>query len=179
MRGSSLTFHGDEEDLSRLFACWFSDGELLVAETLSGLNMEPESGSTASFAMPRLLKRGALSSPAMVIGPSSQPVVYERVEMTDGSGVKSSIALNSRRVVGIRFGGHSGTKVLQPTVLTCSGDNPSATALFQRLRTSIIKQSRRVSNCWVLPGAYAKLAQGWRLPRGQFQAAFTDLPNPQ
>lgn len=176
LRGSTLTFHGDSDDLALLFLDWFGSGELVLCETLSALNQEPVCGHTPDFAVSRLVTLGAMSSPPMVIAPFDRSLSFERVAMRDGSGSKQQIGLDNRFVVGIRLGGQTADMVLQPTVVTTSGDDVSAAAMFKRLKKSVTKRSRRVRDCWVLPGAYEKLQLGWRLPGGQFQAACTDLP---
>lgn len=178
MRGSTLVFHGDRQDLESLFAEWFGTGDLLVSEDFSRLNAELEQGTDLEFVMGRLLKPGALSSPAMVLAPAGSQLAVRSVVMADGSGTKKELDISNRFVVGIRFGGQTAEAVLQPTVLTTSGDDDQAKALFQRLKKTVVNRGKRVRDCIVLPGAYEKLMQGWRLPSGQFQAPVTDLPRP-
>jgi hypothetical protein len=178
MRGSTLVFHGDVEDLRSLFVDWFGDGSLTVIENMGRLNAELERGNDPDFIMSRLLKPGDISAAPMAIAPTGRPIALRTVVMADGSGKKLALDFTNRFMVGIEFGGQTGPSVLQPTILKTSGDDDEARALFQRLKKTVTKRATRVRDCWVLPGAYEKLRQGWRLPGGQFHAAITDLPKP-
>ena len=178
MRGSTLVFHGDEEDLLSLFVDWFGDGSLTVIENMGRLNAELERGSDVAFVMGRLLKPGDISAAPMAIAPAGRAIALRTVVMADGSGTKLALDFTNRFMVGVEFGGQTGSSVLQPTILKTSGDDDEAKALFQRLKTTVTRRATRIRDCWVLPGAYDKLKQGWRLPGGQFHAAITDLPKP-
>ena len=175
MRSHQITFHGDLHDLSLLFVEWFGGGQLFVAETLGRLNEGLVTGRTADFALAQLLVPGDQASEVWVIGPSSKTLVLDDVRMADGSGAKQKAHLSNRWVVGIRFGGQTSERELQPSVLSASGDNEEANALYARLRKSVTSRASRADSCWLLPGAYDKLMAGWRLTRGQFHAPFTDL----
>ncbi len=178
MYGSQITFHGDVQDMRPLFEEWFGEGRLFIAETLSDVNKDIVVGSTPDFATARLLKPRATYSDPWVVGPIDRPLVLTKVVMADGSGTKKKVGLSNRFVVGLRFGGQTDERELQPTVLSTSGDDPSAVELYKRLKKSITKRAVHIGLCWLLPGARAKLEQGWRLTRGQFQAPFTDLKLP-
>ena len=175
MRGHQITFHGDMEDLAILFAEWFGDGGLIIAEIFGRLNEDLQTGNTPEFAFTQLLKPGDMAGHQCVVGPSSRQLLLGDVKMKDGSGVKKKVHLSNRWVVGLRFGGQTGGRELQPCVLSASGDSEEANALYARLRKGVTSKASRAGSCWLLPGAYDKLMAGWRLTRGQFQAPFTDL----
>ena len=175
MRGSLLVIHGDASDLKPIFLEWFSGASLIAAETLGSLNKPLAQGTSADFLIDRILTPGATYSDALVIGSASNPLSIEPIQMLDGSGTKQKLSMSNREVVGIRLGGQSGENVLQPTILTTSGDSKDAQILFQRLKKVVTRRSNRIEGNWILPSAFEKWRNGWRLQRGQFQAAYTDL----
>lgn len=177
MPSPQITFHGDDDDLAALFALWFGRGDLLISQALGGLDQAIVSGTSPGFAMRQLARPGDVSRPAWVIGPVVRPLVYDTLQMKDGSGSKLRIALNNRFVVGLRFGGRTGPAELQPSVLSSSEGDAESLALFKHLKKAVTQRGRYVGSCWLLPGAYAKLANGWRLPRGQFHGPTTDIPS--
>lgn len=179
MRGSTLVFHGDEQDLRAVFTDWFGDETLVVVENIGRLNAEIRRFRGVDGVLGLLLRPGDLSAPAMAIAPVDRPLALRTVVMADGSGEKQALDFSNRFVVGIRFGGRTGPTELQPSVLMTSGDDDEARALFRRLKRVVLRRATRIRDCWVLPGAFEKLGRGWHLPAGQFHAAETRLPGPE
>lgn len=178
---AEVEFFADREDLKRLLESLRGLGEFRYTALTGTVNAElaeyrdPAELMNAGIVKPGAPDRGA----GFMITDVSVLVVTRKIKMSDGSGFKLTLDQTSNPdAVRIALGGEAGDRTLISSVVDTQGDTERARATHALFKKAVGKISKRISSCYVMPGAMEKLEQGWRLTADKGFLPGLDLKKP-
>lgn len=170
MRGSDVSFYADREELLGLLKDFNGIGALAYTETLSKVNTPLLRLEDATQMMAFLRSRPVEHTKLFLAHDQTLKLTVQESVQTDGSGIKLSVWSYNFDSVVIRLGGQlDAERILVATSINTTGESERSRQLFAQFKKLVRKKARRVERFYLLPGAWAKLCDGWRLtPEPQY-----------
>lgn len=186
MPGRKCEFFADEADLLNLLQAFKELQGYKYVQMRSDLNKE-----NLLFYNPiELLPFATVSADNPVRGTTflvlenNQEIYAGDIKMRDGSGIKKMAgqARNPNSIT-LAFGGDAGDKTLIMSDIATTGDTDIAVEMHKLFKKIVTSKTKRVGAKGrpyrLMPGAIAKLVDGWRLTSGKGWSRNMDLRLPE
>lgn len=180
MKGSAYYFYADKTDLEDLLRSLGELGSYCYTKGYWDAN-----DSIPTYCDPLAIPNIGTVAPTHVcpdvgylVAASGVPLRPEEIKLTDGRirfKVSNATTPDSVR---LSLGGDAGDRTLIASALDTRAYTAEARALFSSFKKVIASTAKKVNRENVLPGAYKKLLDGWRLTTGKSYSRKMDLMLP-
>lgn len=165
MAGLRAPFFGSREDFKSLLKAFDELGDFEYVQIHSSLNSELIIHNKGVNLLSSCLSESQPNKfSGYLIFYKNERLFLDRFNKSDGSGYKYTIKQSyNPNSIRIALGGDIGNNTIIASMFDSLGESEKAKEIFKKFKKVLIKMSKKVNQYRVLPDAYEKLENGWRL----------------